>query len=140
MPKQRYEREIEELLARMEGHVGRRPRARGWRRFWQQVKGHGFGGFRGLFSDITPGRIMLLSLGLLFLALFLNAAQVPAARPIALVGGLAFVISYILHFIRGEPSPREKRWRGRAVSFPREQDPLPQWLARWRDWWRRNKR
>lgn len=134
MAKQRYEREIEEILQRIEPSLPK-PRAAGPKR---PALGSGQGRSLSLLrlaGRLDPGRVMLWGFGLFLLALLLQGGSPGLARPVALLGGVLLVLAYVLSFTNLGARP-EKRWRGRTIDLPRLRSPMEQWLWRLVRWFR----
>ncbi len=134
MAKQRYEREIEEILQRLEPRLPK-PRAAAPRR---PALGPGRGrswSLLRLAGGLDPGRVMLWSFGILLLALLLQGGNPGMARPVALLGGILLLAAYVLSFTN-TGARREMRWRGRTIDLSRPRSPLGEWLWRLARWFR----
>lgn len=132
MAKQRYEKEIEEILQRLDPGPPK-PRAVAPRRpALGSTRGRSWSLLR-LAGGLDPGRVMLWSFGVLLLALLLQGGAPGMARPVALLGGILLLTAYVLSFTSGG-GRREMRWRGRTIDLSRTRSPLGEWgwrLARW---------
>ena len=122
----KYQKEIEEIL-RQAGDVApagpvHGPRRSFWSLLWAYVR-HSFRA-KGLWP--SPGRVMLIAVSLLLVALLMNAFQLGRAAPLAIAGLLLFIVGYGMFFIH--PPKIEKRWRGQPVDDDEER------------WWRRIRR
>ena len=122
----RYKREIEEILRQagdMTGGPEFRRRQSLPRLAWIQLRDT----FGGKGWSLSPGRVMLIAVGLLLSALVFRA-MVPGGV-VALLGwaGLVLlIVGYAMFFVR--PREFEKRWRGRPVDDSGE------------PWWQRLRR
>ena len=112
---ERYQKEIEEILeqARDLGTSGRgRGRRDGILRLaWLQVR-ESMGG-KGW--SLSPGRVMLIAIGLLLSALFLGSVIPGLTGLLAWAGLILFIVGYGMFFLRPGRSV-EKRWRGRPID------------------------
>lgn len=67
------------------------------------------GGFR---LSLSPGKLMLMGLGLLLIGSFL-----PVWKLFLILGGLALIgVGYSMHFFKPRSVSIEKRWRGQAME------------------------
>ena len=125
----KYEKEIEEILKRADEVMPRdRPRPT------KREQGSGFfspldrlsGGRR---LRISAGKLMLVSVALLLLALILGATKSGLVVPLVVAGLVLFVVAYALFFVRPSTSSYEKRWRGRPIEdTPSALERLKRWL------------
>ena len=79
-------------------------------------------------SRVSAGKVMLAALGLLVVALVLNATGGPVMLFVGLGLGLV-VVAYVLFFLNPGSMRFEKRWRGRLI----EDDHVPFW-GRFKRW------
>ncbi|MBI2171542.1 MAG: hypothetical protein HYU30_05920 [Chloroflexi bacterium] len=126
---ERYRREIEDILDKLEEAPAHSPKAKeGGRRLRAfGLLGRVLGGGSGLLS---PGRVMLAALALLLVALLLKASMPGAFVPFLMWGAvIVFIFGYALFFINAS-EPIEKRWRAAVVEGP------PSFRSRLRRWLR----
>lgn len=111
---ERYQREIEEILDKIEElPLGRaKAKRRGFPRAVLAAVGRFLGG-RGW--GLSPGRIMLGSLVLLLVALLFRTSMPGMVAPIAWAAVVLFILGYALFFINPHTS-YERRWRGQTVE------------------------
>ena len=124
---ERYQREIEEILGdSQELPQGKSlPKERSIARILLAALGRFLGG-RGW--GLSPGRIMLGSLGLILIAFLFRASMPGLVAPIAWVGLVVFILGYALFFINPSGS-YEKRWRGQVIeSQPRLRERIVKWI------------
>jgi hypothetical protein len=131
----RIEREIEEILTRLDEFVPNESRARRLRRRigarWAAL----WGRVRSATRGISGGHIVLGAAVLLVLAMFLRGAAPTFARWATYVG-LGIVFGAIILSIWPRRATRAQGyWRGQPVDLRR---PGP--LTRLRMWWRRRNR
>jgi hypothetical protein len=112
---ERYQKEIEEIL-RQSGGVGSSDKSKGRRdgilRFiWVQIIEPL--GNRG--RVISPGRVMLVAICLLVVALFLGSGTPGFTGLLGWMGLVLFIVGYGMFFLRPRSSV-DKRWRGRPVE------------------------
>ncbi|MBI2862009.1 MAG: hypothetical protein HYX89_04235 [Chloroflexi bacterium] len=114
-----YEREIEELLRRLEGAgKPRKPRRRGWgSRLLDALRPH------------SPGQLMLTSFALLLLGLVLTYVAPIIGRPLITLSVTLFFVAYFTSFIR--PGGYERRWRGQRIELPGDAGKFGEQLYRW---------
>ena len=125
----RYEREIEDILAKSGGFdpdpPEREPKRdrRNFRRLvWLYVK-QSLGGSP---LSMSPGRIMLIGFVLLMAALIAVPFGIGIVGYVAFAGLIIFIIGYALVLAR--PPKIEKRWRGQPMDMDADQS----WLERMR--------
>ena len=114
----RYEQEIEEILKEAGETPPPRPtRPRGgpgpsfWRLLWLYAKRS----IGGRTWPIRPGRLMLIGVSLLILALVFGRVIPGLGGPLAIGGLLLFGLAYVMFFVKPSSSI-EKRWRGRRLE------------------------
>jgi hypothetical protein len=141
----RVEREIEEILSKLDGgRPAGRPPTR-LRRTWRSRLGRSISSWRqrlpGLPS-INPGSMMLLGLCLILSALFLRLISPDLTRWVVIVGLVLFFASFVLSFRRGgggsSLSSGDTYWRGQRI--PRSALRGPSITDRLRGWWRQRNR
>ena len=126
---ERYQKEIEEILEQA-GDLGTSGRGRGrrdgiLRLAWLQVR-ESMGG-KGW--SLSPGRVMLIAIGLLLSALFLGSVIPGLTGLLAWAGLILFIVGYGMFFLRPGRSV-EKRWRGRSIDDT--ESPWDRWRRRLR--------
>jgi hypothetical protein len=134
----RYEREISEILERMERtgpSRGLSQRFRRWRRRKAQGVRQGVSGVAGRWS---AGRLMVIGLvlllGALFFARFLGGLTAWLA-----IGGLALLIAgYVAALSQTSAHREQPNWRGRPGAYYAgiRNFSWNEILRRWRAWWR----
>ncbi|MEE8442436.1 MAG: hypothetical protein V3S37_01695 [Dehalococcoidia bacterium] len=111
---ERYQQEIEEILGKAEELP--LDKVKPPRRSFSTILLTGLGRLLGGRTwSLSPGRIMLGSLGLLLVTLLFRASMPGIAAPIAWVAVILFILGYALFFISPHPS-NEKRWRGEVIE------------------------
>ena len=128
---QRYQREIEEILGKVnedapaEGASKRTTSASRERRGRQRDP---IGSAPRFSLHFSPGKLLAIGLGLLVAAWLLSLNGVGFAAPLVWIGIALLIAGYVLVFTR--PRRRvERRWRGQSLEDP----PEPGGLARiWR--------
>jgi hypothetical protein len=140
----RVEREIEEILNRMDSDPsGRRPLRlrRSWRsrikQFFSRIPRPHIN-----LSRLNPGTLMLAGMGLILSSIILRSVAPDLVRFVVIAGLVLFFGSFILAFRRkdtGTLSSGETYWRGQR--YARTELGGPSTLDRLRSWWRnRNRR
>ena len=130
----KLQREIEELLDRLDHFPTRRPV---WSRFTGSVSGavRSFASlFRGLrLPRISLGQILLAGIALIVIGYVLNPGDASVTRIVIVVGIVLFLGAFILSLRRQSRAP-EKRWRGVPMEMggPGSGDRLRSWWDRWR--------
>jgi len=111
----KYQREIEEILQQA-GGIGpdesRGPMGGFLWLVWSQLV-HSVG---GKVWSLRPGRVMLLAMALLFLALTTYAFGLGVAGLLGWTGLVLFIVGYAMFFIR-LPKTEPKRWRGQPIDY-----------------------
>ena len=110
---EKYEREIEEILAKSSKEFKKAPPSKSFlnilfRYLNQSVRIRNF--------KISPGRIMLVGLCLLLLALIIRTFAPTWTSFFAWTGLLLLILGYFLFFLGSKNSGPEKRWRGRPIE------------------------
>ena len=129
----KYEIEIEEILKRAEDVLPKdraRPQSQRTEPA-EQTPGPLSRLTGGRKLKISAGKLMLISFGLLLLALILGATSLGFVLPLVVAGLVLFVIAYALFFVRPGSGSYEKRWRGRVIeenASPFER--IKRWLKR----------
>ena len=128
---QRYQREIEEILDKVNEDAPVESRAkRGSRPGSAPSKRRPEPNRRPRVTfDFSPGRLLVIGVLLLAGALVLKLIGVGFAAPFAWVGIALFVVAYILFFTKPRRTV-ERRWRGQSI----EDLPAPSQLGRFFRW------
>ena len=113
---QKYQREIEEILREAGEILPSKKRGRSKPIFWKLLWLYTRQSLGGKTWSVTPGRVMLIAISLLLLALIFSRIVPGIGGPLALAGLLLFIIGYGLFFVR--PPRIEKRWRGQPLDEP----------------------
>ena len=131
MPDDKIQREIEEILNRLDEFVPEeRPPSRLRRRSSQLAGALGRALLRPV-ARISLRQVMLTSLALIVLAFFAMRIHPLFARYVIIAGVILFLTSFALSFVsRGSPPTVEKHWRGRPIELnePSLADRLRAWL------------
>ena len=110
---EKYEREIEEILAKSSKDSKRSNTNKSLlnmilRYLNQSVSVRNF--------KISPGRIMLIGICLLLLSLIIRTFAPTWTSFFAWTGLLILILGYFLFFLGSKNSSPEKRWRGRPIE------------------------
>ena len=134
MSKNSLEREIEEILARLDRFV---PEERRLPRLRRRLGGAASGflqGLRGLMPRVSVGQMMLAAFLLIVLAYLLRVLDVPTLARYAVIAGLVlFLVAFALALGSGGRTRYEKRWRGEVMNLSG-----PSLGGRIRGWFRRS--
>jgi len=133
---QKYEREINEILRRMDTYLPREPlhrrvrrRVGSWLGVWRPWLG----------VRITPSHLMVAGLVFAMLSYLLRAFLPSLTAPAGLLA-LALFVGAIALSIAQSRRRRPASWRGRTIDYsPNEGLLWEGWLRRWREW-RRTRR
>ena len=130
MPDDKIQREIEEILNRLDEFVPEeRPPSRLRRRSSQMAGALGRALLRPV-ARISLRQVMLTSLALIVLAFFAMRIHPLFARYVIIAGVILFLTSFALSFVtRGAPPTVEKHWRGRPIEL--NQPSLAERLRAW---------
>lgn len=140
---ERYEREIDDLLHRLEGRMKREPLSRRLSRKLRPYS-QGFRGAFGAFLRRSPAEQFMIAGMLLVVVSFL--LNLPAIPSLSLWAFYTSVLSVVLFLggialsIAGRHSPgygQTRRWRGREIDYHHTGPNL--WTAL-RNWFRRRRR
>lgn len=115
----RFEKEIEELLARL-GDWSPKDKPRGrfgdtlrqWIYRWQYGWQYALSKFRW---SVPPEQLMLISILLILAAYFSRFVFPVVARYVAVLGFILFFTSFLFSFGLGQR--RDRRWRGQVVNY-----------------------
>lgn len=130
----RLQREIDEILARLDSFP---PRRSLWWRLRRRVGGvlGGLGrGLRGLrLPRLSMGQLLLLGIAVIVIAYLLEPGGANVARYVIVAGIVIFLAAFILS-LRRQTRPPEKRWRGQPMELggPDVGQRLRSWWGRWR--------
>jgi hypothetical protein len=129
---QRYQKEIEEILEQVNEEPPRPGRggssqSRGDARLAPPRPPRSSSRF-GLLQ-VSPGRLMLIGLASLFIALISLSLLPMLAAPSAWVGIGLFIVAYVLFFLKPRRTV-ERRWRGQLI----EDEPGDNGLTRFWRW------
>ena len=127
----KIEREVEEILRKLDKFVPEESRlARARRRLRQAASGL-LHSLRVRLSRISPGQVMLASLILVVVAFFFRSASPVLARWVIIGGLILFCTAFVLSLLGGR-SRYERRWRGQVIdlSEPSLGSRLRSWLQR----------
>lgn len=135
---QRYEREIDELMHRLEGRMRREPLSR---RLSRKVRpySHGFRRAFAAFLRRPPTEQFMISAMVLVVVSFaMNMVGLGKWAFYASIFSIVFfVLGIALSLISRQSPGYQKRWRGREVEY----DPHgPSIWSHLRDWFRRRRR
>ena len=130
----RIEREVEELLARMDAAPPRRPLGQRVRRALSRP----FQSLGALFSGlslprINIGQVLLLAMVVIVIAYVIDGGGSAITRAVIIAGIVGFVVAFILS-LRHQSAPPEKRWRGEPMELggPRAGYRMRSWCDRLR--------
>ena len=140
----RVEREIEEILSKLENPgPGRQPVR--LRRTWRsRVRGvtRRLPTPRIAFASLNAGTMMLVGIGLILLSLVFSRVAGDLTRWLVIAGLLLFFGSFVLSFLykdAGGADRRDAYWRGQRFDRRDLRGPSP--IDRLKTWWRgRNRR
>ena len=129
---QRYEREIRELLEKMDTFVPEESRRR---KLWRQVRWW-IADARDRLSPVGRGsssqQLMLLSYGLAIAAYVVGAFIRPFGWGLGQLAALLFLAAYIGGILERRRTRYQPRWRGRVIEYRRSTS-----LSSWREWLQR---
>lgn len=130
----RVEREVDEILRRLETSLPREPRWRRVRRALRRALSSLWETLAHSFRRFTAANAMLLAFVLIIGSLVVGRVWDDAGR-FMLVGGVAlFVLALVMSFA-GRRSLPERRWRGQVIEYGE-----PTLADRLRNWWRAKSR
>lgn len=154
MDKKRYEKEIEEILAKYDQETGRKEKPKADAP--TNIGGAG-GGFRpsapnrsnasrrskqptfgSSLRNIGAGQYMVSAFVLAILAIFVRAFSPGLAGVMVLLAAALFLMPILFHRSPGGSSPQgEKRWRGQVIDFSTRREVTNDPLAAIKRWFRR---
>ncbi len=125
----RIQREVEELLARLDTLPPRRP-------FWTRVRdgfSRGFQMIGGLkLPSLSAGHVLLIAIAVIVSAWVLLPNSSDLARWVIAGGVVAFIAAFLFS-LRRQSKPPEKYWRDRPLDLRRSSTPRGRsWWDRWR--------
>ncbi len=130
----RVEREIDEILRRLESSLPREPRMRRVRR----ALGGALSGLRDALVHsvrwVTAANAMLLAFALIIGSLVVGRLWDDAGRLMLIAGVALFLLALVMSFA-GRRSLPERRWRGQVIDYG-----APTLADRIRSWWRAKSR
>jgi hypothetical protein len=123
----RIQREVEDLLARLDTFPRKRPI---WARAWSGLGN----GLRGLGSglklpNLSAGHILLIAIGIIVLAWVLLPGGSDLARWF-IAGGIVLFIGAFIFSLRRQSRPPEKYWRDKPLDL---HGGSRSWWDRWRN-------
>lgn len=131
---ERIDREIEEILRRLDSHPARRRRSLRWR--LRSVVTSLWGAVASRVRGISLGQVMIGSFLIICVAYFFRYLNPQLMRWIIIAGLLLFFASFVLSLRRSNsPISRERRWRGQRVDYDE-----PNLAERLRSWFDRSRR
>lgn len=135
MPDDRIQREIEDILSKLDDLPSEREKRRGVRRKVSNVGGSLQQSFLEPLTRISMGQLMLLSLGLVVLALVMMSFSPMLGRWLVIAGIILFFTSFILSALgkgpRGSAPKQVKYWRDRPMILD---DGEPGFFDKLRGW------
>jgi hypothetical protein len=128
----RIEREVEELLARLEKFPPRRP---WWKRAGDSIRR----GFRGLtgglrLPDLSAGQVLLIAIAVIVVAYLFFPAIFGRGSDITrwvIIGAIVTFIAAFVLSLRRQSRPPEKYWRDKPLDLRRGHEG-GSWWDRWR--------
>ncbi len=126
----RVEREIDEILRRLEPSLPREPRMRRVRRAAGRALRRSWDACTGALRRLSAGNGMLLAFALIIGSLVVSRVWDDAGRFMLIAGLAVFVLALVASFT-GRRSAPERRWRGQVIDYG-----APTLADRLRNWWR----
>lgn len=130
----RVEREIDEILRRLEPSLPREPRLRRLRRAAGRALRGPRNALSGAFRRFTAGNVMLLAFALIIGSLVASRMWDDAGRLMLIAGVALFALALVASFAGRKTAP-ERRWRGQVIQYGE-----PTLADRLRSWWRAKSR
>lgn len=130
MADDKIQREIEEILNRLDEFVPEKKAARGRPKTPNLSAGFG-GALLARMAGISLKHVMLAALGLVVIAFFAMPFNPVVGRWAGIAGLILFATSFVLSFFnRGSGPTVEKRWRGQVMDLknPSLGDRLRAWF------------
>lgn len=132
----KLERDIDEVLAKVERFPPRRPL---WRRIRRRI-GEALGGIGRALAGLprprlSVGQILLLGIAVVVIAyVFGDSIGSRSIVRLLIIGGIVLFIGAFILSLRRQPSSRlpEKRWRGQPMDLDRPGESGEPWWKRWR--------
>lgn len=124
------EREIEEILSQLDEFVPEEGVARRVRRRSSDWAANLNRAITSRLARVSLGRIMLVALGLVLVALLFGRVNPLLARWVIIAGLVLFFTSWILSLRFSQGRSAQRRWRGQAVdlSQPSLSERVRSWL------------
>ena len=124
------EREIEEILSQLDEFVPEESVARRVRRRSSDWAANLNRAITSRLARVSLGRIMLVALGLVLVALLFGRVNPLLARWVIIAGLVLFFTSFILSLRLGQGRSAQRRWRGQVVdlSQPSLSERVRSWL------------
>src|SRR3954453_3218761 len=143
--KQKYEREIEEILAKYDREAERRkpPEPPPHGRFGNFSSPGRRPSYKGAaaWRSLGSGQYMLLAFVVGFLALFVQSFSHPLANFLVIVSAVLFLVPILLYWSRGwaggSGPQHQKRWRRQVIDFNTHRDITDDPFASIKRWFRR---
>ncbi len=135
MPDDRIQREIEDILNRLDEFVPEETVASRMRRRSSDAAARFGRALIAPLARISLGQVMLAAVVLIVVAFFGMRIHPLFARWVLIAGMILFLTSFALSFFnRGAPAKMEQRWRGRPMELdgPSLGDRLRAWWGRQR--------
>jgi hypothetical protein len=152
MDKKRYEKEIEEILAKYDQESGRKEKPKAD----APAGGGGIGGLRPAvpsrgnsprrnspslgpnLKKIGAGQYMIAAFSFAILAIFVRAFAPGLAGLMVILAAVLFLVPVLLHRSPGGGAPQqEKRWRGQVIDFSTRREITNDPFATIKRWFRK---
>lgn len=115
--RQKFEREIDEILSRLEDFPQKRRKLRWRRRFsngWARVAD----AVGAVTSRISVGQVMLAAIVLIVAAFFFRDLDPQVTTYLIILGLVLFVGAFIASLLpRGGGAPQRRYWRGQPIDY-----------------------
>lgn len=126
---QKYQKEIEELLARIGEVKPRKRRVRPGGGLFRSLTAPWRGLYYGVRMAASPSDLILTSYVLFFIVFITRALISPVATLLTWIAMLMFLAGYLL-FWSNRGGSHERRWRGHSVDPSGQRPDLLDWLRR----------
>lgn len=137
---QKYEREIDEILRRMDAFLPSRPSTPPHRRLWWRLRGWVSGRSPRLGVRATPSSLMVAGLVIALTGYVLGRLAPSLSAPLSILALALFVGALALSIARNRRR-RPAGWRGRPLDYQTGGGLIwAGWLRRWREWRRARRR